>query len=151
MWQIVPKRWVRKSASSPDPNQGCSLSRGPLLPGHHAGGRCLPGPSAQDSLQSHPPGPLPRVLIHPTRQSTLLASGRGGEGLQNHSESGEGGAGPAHRGTGRASCCHPAPLLSKLPKFTVPELKLSSQPPSARHDGRAYFTRRHRDQGETGS
>ena len=88
------------------------------------------------------PLPLPRVLIRPTRQSTLVASDRGGEGLQNHSESreGGGGGGPASKGT-RACCHHPAPLLPKLPKFTSPELKLSSKPPSARHEGRAYFTR----------
>lgn len=94
-----------------------------------------PGQPSQPS-----PLPLPRVLIHPTHQSTLVASDRGGEGLQNHSESREGGEGPASRGT-QACCHHPAPLLPKLPKFTSPELRLSSKPPSARHDGHAYFTR----------
>ena len=61
MWQIIPKRWVRKSVSSqPDPNKGCSaLSRGPLLPGRPAGGCSLPGPSAQDSPQSHLPSLCP--------------------------------------------------------------------------------------------
>ena len=47
-------------------------------------------------------------------------------------EAGLGGR-PASKGAW-ACCHHPAPLLSKLPKFT-------SKPPSARHDGRAYFTR----------
>ena len=144
MWQIIPKRWVRKSVSSqPDPNKGCSaLSRGPLLPGRHAGGCSLPGPSAQDSPQSHLPSLCP-VSSSVPHVSPLWWHQTGEErAFRTTARAGReaGGGGRASKGT-RACCHHPAPLLPKLPKFTSPELKLSSKPPSARHEGRAYFTR----------
>ena len=79
-----------------------------------------------------------------TYHSILVPADRGEKSPQNHSEKKEGREGPASKEM-QTSCYNlttrtSVSLLSTLQKFTVPELKLSSKPPSARHYDPASFT-----------
>lgn len=144
------------------PYQDCSpLSPWPLLPGHHSGSpppfQWPPHrPFCSGRLSEHPLL-LPCVPTHSlslgmgrkhphasTYHSILVPADRGEKGPQNHSEKKEGREGPASKEM-QTSCYSlttrtSISLLSTLQKFIVPELKVSSKPPSARHYDPAYFT-----------